>query len=319
VVPRLIRWLGLALVMGLLVPGAAAAVTTVQIDPRNVPQYISVAGDPGSNHVEISYDPGSGRITISEPGSTSVGSSCTDTGDTVACTPPPRSPGPFGLIAEVVVGLGAGDNTGHVSQSFPASYPVSFGATSGADTFSGGPEPDTFDPGPGPDRLSGGGGEDAVNYAQRVTPVFATLDGSPRSGNELDGPAGARDTLATDIEDITGGNAADRLFGNAGPNKLIGFKSRDVLVGLGGADRLAGEGYGINFASGTASANRLYGGRGRDFLLGSAGGDGLFGGPGIDRIDAKDKLHEKTIDCGRGDDRRERATRDGGDPHPISC
>jgi Ca2+-binding RTX toxin-like protein len=317
VAARLTRWLGLALTLGLLVPGAAAAVTTVQIDPRNVPQSISVDGDDSSNHVEVAYDSGSGRILISEPGITALGSACTDMGDTVACTPPPPSPIP-GIGGGVVLLLDAGDNSARVSQSFPAKYPVAFRAGAGADTFIGGPEADGLEPGSGPDRLSGGGGEDSVGYAQRVTPVFATLDGSPTSGNELDGPPGARDTLAPDIEDIFGGNAADRLVGNAAPNELIGFKSRDVLIGLGGADRLAGE-YGNDLAVGTASANRLYGGRGRDLLVGEVGGDALFGGPGIDRIDAKDKQHEKTIDCGPGNDRRERATRDGGDPHPLSC
>ena len=316
-VRRVTRWLGFALALGLLVPGTSAAVTTVQLDPSNNPQYIAVDGDPGSNHVELSYDPTSGRILISEPGITSIGSSCTDTGDTVACKPP--APSPFGFGGGVVVSLREGNNTVHVSPSFPASYSVSFFSwRSGADSFFGGPEDDRVDPGPGADFISGGPGEDSVIYSQRVTPVFARLDGSPTSGNELDGPVGARDTLATDIEDIMGGNAADKLIGNSSPNKLIGFKSRDVLIGLGGADHLAGE-YGNDFATGTASANRLYGGRGRDFLLGEVGGDSLFGGPGIDRIDAKDKQREKTINCGPGDDRHERATRDGGDPHPISC
>jgi Ca2+-binding RTX toxin-like protein len=317
VAPRLTRWLGFALTLGLLVPGAAAAVTTVQIDPRIYPQAISVDGDDSSNHLEVAFDSGSGRVLISEPAITAIGSACTDTGDTVACTPPAPSPIP-GIGGGVLLHLDAGDNSARVSQSFPAAYPMTFRAGSGADTFIGGPETDAFEPGSGPDRLSGGGGEDSVGYAQRVTPVFAKLDGKPNSGNELDGPPGARDTLATDIEDIFGGNAADRLVGNAGPNELIGFKSRDVLIGLGGADRLAGE-YGNFLAIGTTSANRLYGGKGPDFLLGEVGGDSLLAGPGIDRIDAKDKQHEKTIDCGGGDDRRERATRDGGDPHPISC
>jgi Ca2+-binding RTX toxin-like protein len=318
VIPRLTRLASFALGLCMVVPGTAAAVTTVQLDPQLVPQHIAVDGDASSDRVEVAYDAGSSRILISEPGITSVGSACTDNGDTVACTPPAPGPSAVAFAGGVVLALGGGDNTAHVSPVFPSKYPVSFFGGSGSDVFTGGPETDTLDPGPGPDRLSGGGGEDSVNYGQRVTPVFATLNGSPNSGNELDGPPGARDTLGTDIEDIFGGNGPDKLVGNASPNKLIGFKSRDVLIGLGGADRLAGE-YGNELAVGTASANRLYGGRGRDLLLGEVGGDELFGGPGIDRIDAKDKQREKTIDCGSGNDRRERATRDGGDPHPISC
>jgi Ca2+-binding RTX toxin-like protein len=223
------------------------------------------------------------------------------------------------LLPSEIPGLWTGDDSVVVDPSVPANLFFSEVGWSGNDTIVGGPESDAVDPGPGRDWVSGGGGEDRVNYAQRVTPVAVSLDGSPNSGNELDGPLGARDTLASDIENIVGGNAADRLVGNASPNKISGFKGRDVLIGLGGPDRLAGEGLGIDFATGTASANRLYGGKGQDFLLGEAGGDSLFGGPGLDLIEAKDKQHEKTIDCSSGDDRRERATRDGGDPHPISC
>jgi Ca2+-binding RTX toxin-like protein len=318
VAPRLTRWLGFTLALGLLVPGTAAAVTTVQIRPQENPQHISVDGDSSPNHIEVAFDGASGRILISEPGITSVGSACSDTGDTIACTPPAPSPFPS-FPAGVSLLLGGGDNTANVSQSFPAAYPVFFGGDSGTDSFIGGPEADTFDPGPGADSISGGQGVDTIAYRQRITPVSVVLDGSSRSGNELDGPPGARDRLGADVEDIVGGNAGDRLVGNAAPNTITGFKGRDVLVGLEGPDRLAGEYPVVDLGIGTASANRLYGGTGRDLLLGSAGGDGLFGGPGIDRIDAKDKQHEKTIDCGGGDDRRERATRDGGDPHPISC
>jgi hypothetical protein len=296
---------------------AAASATTVQIDPRNHPQYISVDGDGGSSHVELSYDSAAGLLLFSEPGIASVGQSCTDRGDTVACTPPPPSGLPF--PGTVVFGFRGGDNTVRVASSFPDAFGVTFRAGSGTDRFIGGPEADFIDPGGGPDFVSGGGGVDTVNYANRVTPVNVALDGRATSGNELDGPPGARDTLGTDIENAIGGNASDRLIGNALANTLSGFKGRDVLVGLGGSDRLSGRQLGTEFAVGRAEANRLYGGKGRDFLLGGATGEQLFGGPGIDRIDAKDKLHEKTIDCGPGNDRRERATRDGGDPRPISC
>jgi Ca2+-binding RTX toxin-like protein len=97
--------------------------------------------------------------------------------------------------------------------------------------------------------------------------------------------------------------------GNALANRIEGFKGQDVLRGRGGNDELLGDDLG----------DLVKGGRGNDLLIGEGSGDRLLGGPGIDRIDAKDKQHEKTINCGKGNDRRERATRDGGDPHPISC
>jgi Ca2+-binding RTX toxin-like protein len=203
--------------------------------------------------------------------------------------------------------------------SVPPTLYFSIGGLSGRDSIVGGSEGDRITPGQGPDTVSGGAGIDQVLYSDRVTPLLVVLDGNSISGNELDGPPGARDSLAADIENLVGGNASDRLVGNALPNAITGFKGRDVLVGLGGADRLTGNALDTAFAVPAAEADTLFGGKGRDFLLGDQTGSRLFGGPGIDRIDAKDKHHEKVISCGPGNDRRERATRDGGDPHPISC
>jgi Ca2+-binding RTX toxin-like protein len=243
----------------------------------------------------------------------SAGDGCSDQGPgTVACLPR--------LSLETIqLALGDGDDSVRVSQSFPAAFIVGFRGAAGVDNFLGGPEADWFDPGSGADTFSGGAGGDLVIYSGRTTPIDVQLDGNPVSGNELDGSPGARDSLGTDVEDIAGGNAADRLVGNSLANSIAGFKGADVLVGLGGPDRLSGEDITTDFAVGGSAGNHLYGGRGRDFLFGTASGDFLFGGPGIDRIDASEKRHERVIDCGPGNDRKERATRDGGDPHPIRC
>jgi Ca2+-binding RTX toxin-like protein len=296
----------LALGVAIAIPAVAFGTTTVRYDPVNTPFTISVDGDSGSNHLELAFT-AAGKLAISTPGIAEASPTCTDEGDTIVCAPPPTSPRqpPFPLV----FGLGEGNNSLHVSPSFPASIAVDFRSGAGIDSFSGGPEPDRIDSGPGADVVSGGPGTDQMVYAPRITPVAAELNGMPVSGNELDGPPGSRDAIAGDVEDMIGGNAGDLLTGNALANRIEGFKGHDILRGLGGDDELLGDDL----------SDRVKGGRGNDLLIGAGPGDSLFGGPGNDRIDAKDKQHEKAINCGAGNDRRERATRDRGDPHPISC
>ena len=307
--------MGFALAMLSIVPSAQASVQ-ITTDPGTFP-ILELAGDASPDQIAVSYDGGSARLVFASAGISENTPACSDEGDRVTCAVPTASPGPTHAVVDFL--LGDGDDRVTVAPTMPES--LSFGDvdSNGADTFIGGPEADFERAGPGADIFTGGGGVDGVVYSQRVTPVSASLDGSPTSGNELDGLPGARDSIAPDVGYLVGGNASDRLVGNALGNTIVGFKGRDTLIGLGGADRLAGEGLDTTFAVGTATANRLLGGKGRDFLLGTAAGDQLFGGPGIDRINAKDKQHEKVISCGPGNDKRERATRDGGDPHPISC
>jgi hypothetical protein len=79
-----------------------------------------------------------------------------------------------------------------------------------------------------------------VTYASRTAqqPVTAAIDGAPASGGALDGPAGARDTIAQDVETLKGGSGADALTGSGGPNTLVGGPGVDDLRGLRGADVL---------------------------------------------------------------------------------
>ena len=77
--------------------------------------------------------------------------------------------------------------------------------------------------------LEGGGGEDAADYSERTTPVTASLDGKPGSGNAEDGPEGARDTIGTDVEDLFGGAAGDTLTGNASSNYIAGQGGDDLI------------------------------------------------------------------------------------------
>ncbi|MEV6153639.1 calcium-binding protein [Nonomuraea sp. NPDC052129] len=118
-----------------------------------------------------------------------------------------------------------------------------FGET-GNDQLVGGSGDDTMDGGFGGDVLQGGGGSDTVSYGEtggRLA-IRADLDGATGDdGGPEDGPEGARDTIAADVENLEGGTADDVLIGNAGPNVIDGGGGRDQIQGLGGADQLTGK------------------------------------------------------------------------------
>jgi Ca2+-binding RTX toxin-like protein len=139
----------------------------------------------------------------------------------------------------------------------------------GTSTATGGPGNDLIFSGTGLDKMSGGTGIDEVSYSFRATPVTADLDGD--TGD--DGSPGEHDTIAADVENLTGGDADDVLIGNDGPNVISADLGDDVVKGLGGNDTLYGE-------------------SGDDVLLGGVGDDLLWGGPGAGDF----------LNCGAGTD-----------------
>lgn len=111
---------------------------------------------------------------------------------------------------------------------------------SGTDNLQGGTGGDTLYGGLGADTMSGGDGGDSVTFEARGTGVTVTVDsGTGNDGNELDGPAGARDTF-TSIETLTGSNSADSLSGGEGNDAIKGRGGDDTLLGRGGDDTLDG-------------------------------------------------------------------------------
>ena len=138
-----------------------------------------------------------------------------------------------------------------------------FGGYQGRDRFYGEAGGDTFSPMPpwgneyktDADYFSGGIGSDRADYAGYSTAVSLDLDGV--TGD--DGMAGEHDTIAADVEDLSGGAGADRLVGNNSANHVTGGDGNDVILGNGGDDTILGEG----------GRDRLYGGTGDDWLDGS--------------------------------------------------
>lgn len=84
-------------------------------------------------------------------------------------------------------------------------------------------------------------------------------------------------------DQIRGGAFRDRLFGNAGEDRLFGGGGGDVLTGGTGVDRLWGES-GNDRLFGSGGGDALYGGKGNDVLHGQNGGDLLNGAAGRDTL-----------------------------------
>lgn len=103
---------------------------------------------------------------------------------------------------------------------------------------------------------------------------------------------------------ISGGPGSDRLIGLLGSDRLIGGRGSDRLYGLYGSDTMIG-GSGDDLLEGGSS-----------LLDGTNGRDGFFGGPGADKVRARDSTRDLRIDCGAG---RDKLSRDRFDPKPRRC
>jgi serralysin len=102
------------------------------------------------------------------------------------------------------------------------------------------------------DRIFGGAGSDTAFYS------YETAVNMDADAVADDGRKGEGDNIATDIENLVGGDGNDRIVGNAGRNELEGLGGNDTIYGLGGDDMLYG-------GPGT---DKLYGGAGDDWLTG---------------------------------------------------
>lgn len=121
-------------------------------------------------------------------------------------------------------------------------------AGDGNDRLFGGTGNDTLVGGFGSDLLQGGPGSDTVSYGEISSRlgVRADLDGATGDdGSSEDGPAGARDTIAADVENLEGTISDDVLIGNPGSNVITGSGGHDQVQGLGGDDTLTANGGGV--------------------------------------------------------------------------
>ncbi|MBO3740926.1 calcium-binding protein [Actinoplanes flavus] len=103
------------------------------------------------------------------------------------------------------------------------------------------------------DRIFGGAGSDTVLYLSYSVAVNMDADAVADDGRKGEG-----DNIATDVENLVGGDGNDRIVGNAGANMLEGLSGNDVIYGLGGDDVFYGG----------PGADKMYGGAGDDWLTG---------------------------------------------------
>jgi Ca2+-binding RTX toxin-like protein len=184
----------------------------------------------------------------------------------------------------------------------------------GHDGLTGGNGNDRLTGGSGPDSMAGGTGFDRIDYSERTTGIQVDLDGNPDDGDASDGPAGARDAVGADVEEITGGAGGDTITGDGDAETLIGGAGADTLNGAGGADSLSG-GDGSDHLTGGDGDDRLTdegsefsgptqdvldGGPGNDELAAGADDDQLTGGDGTDTLSGA--AGDDTLDGGPGDD-----------------
>jgi Ca2+-binding RTX toxin-like protein len=207
-----------------------------------------------------------------------------------------------------------------------------------ADNLRGSSGRDTLDGGFGGDDLSGGSNTDTLLYPARPNGVNVTVgSGNGNDGGPEDQTGSSRDTVRGDIEFVFGTDLADVLIGdrsaetlialggddfvvgNDGRDTLLGFGGNDLLVGKGNADILRG-GPGADRQFGKSGNDRVAGGADDDFLRGGLGHDVMKGKGGIDRINARDGRRDVKINCGPGPRRLEGAKRDKRrDPPARSC
>jgi Ca2+-binding RTX toxin-like protein len=207
-----------------------------------------------------------------------------------------------------------------------------------ADDLRGSSGKDTLDGGFGADDLSGGSNTDTLLYASRLNGITVTIgSGNGNDGGPEDQTGSSRDTVHGDIEvlfatelgDVLVGDRSaetllglggdDFIVGNDGRDTVLGFDGDDLLVGKSGSDLLRG-GSGADRQFGKSGNDRLAGGPDDDFLRGGTGHDVMEGKVGNDRINARDGHRDVKINCGPGPKGLEGAKWDKRkDPRPRSC
>ncbi|MFI0843451.1 hypothetical protein [Mesorhizobium sp. IMUNJ 23232] len=122
----------------------------------------------------------------------------------------------------------------------------------GNDVLIGGSGVNSFFGGEGADKIYGGAGNDSASYYGAATGVIVSLvDQSINTGEA------AGDTLVS-IEDLSGSDYTDTLYGDGNANRLYGGGGDDTLFG-------------------NAADDTLIGSSGDDILCGGAGADALWG------------------------------------------
>jgi Ca2+-binding RTX toxin-like protein len=213
----------------------------------------------------------------------------------------------------------------HHQDWYPITPPPT-NSTAGMNVLLGGNGNDTLYSSWGDDDMSGGAGTDTVAYNGYgpYTGADITIDGLRNDGfrqYSMDHPGTPEffeaeyDNVRTDVENVIGTYASDRIVGSGGNNRLDGYTGSDTIDGGAGNDTVNGDGLGSytgwddDVLRGGDGNDSLDGGRGSDSLDGGNGNDtlqaGIFDNRRIDYVDparADDPADVNTLLGGAGDD-----------------
>jgi Ca2+-binding RTX toxin-like protein len=266
-----------------------------------------VQGDNRPNDIHVYFSDGTWTVTENGPIVSGEGCQSASSSSLIATVSCPTNTA-TGLL--VITG-GDGDDSINVSESVPASVKVRANGNAGSDTLSGGPGDDVLEAGEnyngpdnGNDTLIGNGGSDVL-YAD---PGADQLSGGP--GNDL---------LVSSVEvcqghTYSGGPGEDTVsYGRSNASMRVELNGTGGPPGCGTPDHVLGDNEDLE---GSDGPDVLIGDNGANSLFGHTGADTFIGKGGNDTIEAIDGQHDKSIDCGPGNDG---ASRDSSDPKPISC
>lgn len=236
------------LALGCVVPAATAdALTLTSTTGRTASGLaatrLDVVAAPGQrNDVVVSQQPDA-AVAVRDPGATlrtQTGACVLLSAHEARCAPPEGD----GIIENVVVDLGDGDDRGAVRHEgpVPTRRPIVSGAQRPTVNLTGGAGNDDLTAGAGFDALDGGPGDDLLHSLS----WFASIDGGA-GADRIDGENGTWHGRAGDDVlrvtgtrgvDAHGGEDDDVLLGGDGPDGLDGGGGRDLLRGGPGDDSL---------------------------------------------------------------------------------
>ncbi|MGO1079695.1 calcium-binding protein [Inquilinus sp. CA228] len=127
---------------------------------------------------------------------------------------------------------GAGNDT--LATAVDAAFGDTLSGEDGNDSLDGGVGDDVLRGGAGADALAGAAGTDTASYYSGTVGVVVSLASGLGGGGEAQG-----DTLSG-IENLSGSQGSDSLYGDAGANVLQGWNGNDALFGRAGKDTLTG-------------------------------------------------------------------------------
>jgi hypothetical protein len=259
-----------------------------------------VEADSGaSNQLTVT---GSGpAFAVTDTGDTVVGGGgCLVAASTATCT----------SSAIASIRITSGDDADLVTVT--GSAPATINGGDGIDDLTGGTGNDTLIGGAGADDLNGGGGTDTASYAGSASGVTASLHTDTATGG---------DTIADDVENLTGSSFDDTLEGDELANTLTGGDGTDTVTHANSSSAVVASleaGTATGGAGGdtiAADVENLTGSAFGDTLTGDTGANAIAGGGGDDDIQVRDASTD-SADCGSGTDA---VTADAADTATADC